>query len=300
MASNIVKSASERALKYVSGASRIKLQDLRDNPGARVQGRQLKKAHNQMGHTIGELQQAAKPPLGWIWGDFHRPWHRMFPGEEHFNGDVNLRKEYPPLALIELQRLIDLGWIDVGERIDITTLCNTKRFRCDPGQRQYGVQLNDEGCEAFVAKVNLEVQWADEAVIAAVEKAGGTITTAFYDLGALECAVNPKKWFESGKPIPPRKAPPQSLMEYYTNPKNRGYLADPKAVQEDREELAAKYGYVLQESVGQVKETKKPNQIFVGIDSGSIVSLADKKIFAPKDETLKAYYKNDFMADWQY
>lgn len=44
--------------------------------------------HNQAGHTIGELQHAAKPPLGWIWGNFYQPWQRLFPGEEHFNGDI--------------------------------------------------------------------------------------------------------------------------------------------------------------------------------------------------------------------
>lgn len=51
--------------------------------------RQIKSSlHNQAGHTIGELQHAAKPPLGWIWGNFYQPWERLFPGEEHFNGDI--------------------------------------------------------------------------------------------------------------------------------------------------------------------------------------------------------------------
>lgn len=36
MAANKVKSATERAIAYVEKTSRIKLQDLRDNPGARV------------------------------------------------------------------------------------------------------------------------------------------------------------------------------------------------------------------------------------------------------------------------
>ncbi|CEF65526.1 39S ribosomal protein L15, mitochondrial [Strongyloides ratti] len=300
MASSSTKNAVERALKYVSSTSRIKLQDLRDNPGARVSGRQLKKAHNQHGHTIGELQHAAKPPLGWVWGDFFRPWHRMFPGEKHFNGDINLRREYPPISLIELQRLIDLNWIDTNKLIDITTLCNTRRIVIDPSQRQFGVQLNDEGGEVFVAKVNLEVQWASEYTIAMIEKNGGTIRTAYYDLNSLECAVDPKKWFLSGKPIPPRKAPPQSLMLYYTNPRNRGYLADPKEVEKDRIELAKKYGYELPDSTGKANEIKKPTEVFMGIESGSIVSLTDKKVFIPKDPILKKYYTDEYLADWQY
>lgn len=83
-----VKSATERALGYIEKTSRIKLQDLRDNPGARVDGRLLRGNHNQLGHTVGELQRSPKPPLGWIWGDFYKPWHRLFPGERSFNGDV--------------------------------------------------------------------------------------------------------------------------------------------------------------------------------------------------------------------
>uniref|UniRef100_A0A0N4ZU88 Large ribosomal subunit protein uL15m n=1 Tax=Parastrongyloides trichosuri TaxID=131310 RepID=A0A0N4ZU88_PARTI len=300
MASSNVKNATERALKYVTSASRIKLQDLRDNPGARVTGRQLKKGHNQHGHTIGELQHAAKPPLGWVWGDFFRPWHRMFPGEKHFNGDINLRKEYMPLALIELQRLIDLNWIDTNKLIDITTLCNTKQFRCDPTQRQFGVQLNNEGGEAFAAKINLEVQWASEYTIAMVEKNGGTIRTAYYDLNSLECATDPKKWFLSGKPIPPRKAPPKSLITYYTDPKNRGYLADPSEIEKCKRELAKKYGYELPVESDIKPEMKKPTEVFLGIESGSIVSLVDKKIFVPTHPTLKKYYTDEYLADWQY
>lgn len=40
--------------------------------------------------------------------------------------------------------------------------------------------------------------------------------------------------FISGKPIPRRMLPPQNLIEYYSNPKNRGYLADPDDIAEER------------------------------------------------------------------
>ncbi|PIC55578.1 hypothetical protein B9Z55_000792 [Caenorhabditis nigoni] len=86
--SQALRSAKERALQIVEKASRIRIQDARDNIGARTAGRQLKKGHNQMGHTQGALERAAKPPLGWIWGDFFRPWQRMYPGEKLFNADI--------------------------------------------------------------------------------------------------------------------------------------------------------------------------------------------------------------------
>lgn len=58
-----------------------------------------------------------------------------------------------------------------------------------------------QGADCFMAVVNLEVQWASETAIAAVEKAGGSIRIAYYDAAALEAAVDPEKWFLSGTKI---------------------------------------------------------------------------------------------------
>ncbi|VDM95185.1 unnamed protein product [Thelazia callipaeda] len=306
MASKVIKSARERALRYVKSASRLQKQDLRDNPGARTQGRQVMSSlHNQAGHTIGELQHAAKPPLGWIWGNFYLPWQRLFPGEEHFNGDINLRREYPPLSLIELQRLIDLGWLDTSSLIDITALCNTQRYQCKPSLRQFGVQLTDQGADCFVSAINLEVQWASETAIAAVERAGGRIRVAYYDAAALEAAVDPEKWFLSGKPVPRRKAPPQNLLSYYTDARRRGYLADASDLDKAEEDLAQIMGYERKPAQDSWEE-KRPDQLFLGIPSGSILSLKDRKCFAPLHPVLRKYYGLDddtgenFVADHSY
>jgi large subunit ribosomal protein L15 len=68
----------------------------------------------------------------------------------------------------------------------------------------------------------LEVQWASQTTISAVERAGGRIRLAYYDKDSLAAAVNPRAFFEKGQPIPRRKCPPHSLMAFYMNPKNRG------------------------------------------------------------------------------
>ena len=47
--------------------------------------------------------------------------------------------------------------------------------------------------------MNIEVQWASEPVIAAVERNGGVITTAYYDVHSLWAVINPEKFFEKGK-----------------------------------------------------------------------------------------------------
>jgi large subunit ribosomal protein L15 len=68
----------------------------------------------------------------------------MFPGEQHFNGDINLRREYTPVSLLELQRLIDLNWLDTSKLIDITQLCGTHLVKVNPEWRQFGIDLTDE------------------------------------------------------------------------------------------------------------------------------------------------------------
>lgn len=42
-----------------------------------------------------------------------------------------------------------------------------------------------QGADTFKAKVNIEVQLASELAIAAIEKNGGVVTTAFYDPRSL-------------------------------------------------------------------------------------------------------------------
>lgn len=48
------------------------------------------------------------------------------------------------MSLLELQRLIDLQWLDATKLIDIVALCNTKMLRCEPQLRQFGIHLTDE------------------------------------------------------------------------------------------------------------------------------------------------------------
>lgn len=43
--------------------------------------------------------------------------------------------------------------------------------------------------------MDLEVQWASQRTIAAVERAGGRIRTAYYDPKSLEAAIDAKKWY---------------------------------------------------------------------------------------------------------
>jgi large subunit ribosomal protein L15 len=133
--------------------------------------------------------------------------------------------------------------LNTNQPIDLAALCGTKIFPLRPDRNHFGFHLTSEGQDIFKAKVNVEVQWASEQTIAAVERAGGRITTAYYDLHSVIALNDPIAFFKSGKPIPRRLTPPSNLLEYYIDPANRGYLADPARVAEERQVLAQKYGY---------------------------------------------------------
>lgn len=134
----------------------------------------------------------------------------------------------------QLQLLIDTDRIDTSKPIDIVQLCNSGIYNLQPSSRQYGFQLKDEGIDKFKAKIHIEVQHASELIISAIERMGGVIRTAYYDMSALMAMKNTKAFFEKGVPIPKRMIPPQDAIEYYTDPKTRGYLADPEAISHER------------------------------------------------------------------
>jgi large subunit ribosomal protein L15 len=92
--------------------------------------------------------------------------------------------------------------------------------------------------------------------------------------------------------------PPEDAVEYYTDPKNRGYLADPDLVAEERFKLAQKYGYVLPDlkqdpdTLAMMLERKDPRQIFYGLNPGWLVNMKDRKIYEPEEERLLDYYRS--------
>lgn len=53
-------------------------------------------------------------------------------------------RQYLPISLRTLQRLIDLRRINPEKPIDLPALCNTKLFSIQPDERQFGLQLTDE------------------------------------------------------------------------------------------------------------------------------------------------------------
>ncbi|KAG0720784.1 39S ribosomal protein L15, mitochondrial [Chionoecetes opilio] len=230
--------------------------------------------------------------LGYETGN--NPFYLRFPTQNYYKGH-HLRLSYTPLCMGKLQRMIDTARLRTDRPVDVSELTATGLFSVKPYEKEGGFMLQDDGIDHFQATVNLEVQWASEAVIAAVERNGGTITVAYYDPGALLAAVDPMAFFRRGVPIPRRMLPPQNLIDYYSDPKNRGYLADPAQVAKERFILAQKYGYALPDIRSSphkemLLERKDPRQIFYGLQPGWVVSLKDKLILKPTDPELQQHY----------
>lgn len=113
-----------------------------------------------------------------------------------------MRREYIPLSMDKLQLMIDLDRLDTSKPIDLVQLCNSGFFDLKPDTRQYGFALTDDGIEKFKGKINIEVQHASELIISTIERNGGVIRTAYFDVQALMAMRNPKKFFATGVPIP--------------------------------------------------------------------------------------------------
>jgi len=147
--------------------------------------------------------------------------------------------------------------------------------------------------------VNIEVQYASERSIAAVEKAGGAISTRFYDLTSVSAMIDPEGHFRRGLVIPRCKLPPKDAVAYYTDAANRGYLADMAQIMRARLQLSQKYGYRLPEVVPgdwlhkSLVNRKDPFQIWFGLEPGWTVNLADRCIMKPTDTDMKQYFSGD-------
>jgi large subunit ribosomal protein L15 len=71
--------------------------------------------------------------------------------------------------------------------------------------------------------INIEVSQASAGAIEAVEKAGGSIKSVFYNRLGLRVLLKPHKF--DGQPLPQKARPPPKKIGYYTNYANRGYLS---------------------------------------------------------------------------
>lgn len=270
----------------ISRLPRIKLTDLRPD----VKPRKINKQIVVKGRE--RPRPNIKPRIGFAFGKV--PFQKKIPKYGYYR-DQHLKRQYFPFTLWQLQNMIDLGRIDPNQPIDVNAIANSRIFKMLPSEENYyGVYLLSQGANVFKARVNIEVQIADDLAIAAVEKSGGVISTTFYDRMSFENLVDPVDFFMQGQPIRKRLLPPHDLITYYTDPKKRGYLSDPELVRKERARFAMQYGYDLpditkDENYEMLCERKDPRQIFYGLSPGWLVNLYEGTVIKPKMEYLEKY-----------
>lgn len=54
------------------------------------------------------------------------------------------KREYPPISLLQLQRMIDLNRLDVSKPIDLAAICKTGLYKFTPLLKHFGINLTDE------------------------------------------------------------------------------------------------------------------------------------------------------------
>jgi large subunit ribosomal protein L15 len=149
----------------------MKLSDLRDRPGARKRGRRLGRGIGSgKGKTAGRGGKGQTARSGVSIKGFEggqMPLHRRLPKR----GFKNIfRKSYNEISLAKLQQAITAGRLDPQKTIDVEALVAAGLLR----RAKDGVRVLGTG--EISAKVGLAVAGASKSAVAAIEKAGGSVT----------------------------------------------------------------------------------------------------------------------------
>ncbi|MFL5289320.1 MAG: 50S ribosomal protein L15 [Rhodopila sp.] len=148
------------------------LNELRDNPGARLKSKRLGRGIGSgKGKTSGKGVKGQKAREGVALNGFEggqMPIYRRLPKRGFHNP---FRKEYAPVNLGTLNAAIEAGKIDAGQPITEATLISAGLA----SDGLDGVRLLGEG--AITRAITITVSGASATAKAAVEQAGGTVTT---------------------------------------------------------------------------------------------------------------------------
>jgi len=149
----------------------MKLSDLRDKPGSRKPGRRIGRGIGSgKGKTGGRGVKGQKARAGVSIKGFEggqMPLHRRLP-KRGFNNIF--RKQMNEINLDRVQAAIDAGRLDPAAPVDVAALVKAGLLR----RPKDGVRLLGSG--AITAKVAFSVAGASKSAVAAVEKAGGSVT----------------------------------------------------------------------------------------------------------------------------
>jgi large subunit ribosomal protein L15 len=149
----------------------MKLTELNDRPGARKTRRRVGRGIGSgKGKTAGRGGKGQTARTGVAINGFEggqMPLHRRLP-KRGFNNIF--RKEHNEVNLGRVQQAIDAGKLDPAATVDVEALVKAGVLR----RARNGVRLLGSG--EIKAKVAFTVAGASKSAVAAVEKAGGSVT----------------------------------------------------------------------------------------------------------------------------
>jgi large subunit ribosomal protein L15 len=149
----------------------MRLNELRDNPGARRDVKRLGRGIGSgKGKTAGHGVKGQKARSGVAINGFEggqMPVYRRLP-KRGFNNPT--RRDFAIVNTGRIQRAIDAGKLDVDKPVTIEVL----RAAGLAGKSRDGVRLLAKG--ELKAKLSIEITAASQAAVGAVEAAGGSIT----------------------------------------------------------------------------------------------------------------------------
>ncbi|MEO5338191.1 MAG: 50S ribosomal protein L15 [Magnetospirillum sp. WYHS-4] len=149
----------------------MKLNQLRDNPGAREARKRVGRGIGSgLGKTSGKGHKGQKARSGVALAGFEggqMPLYRRLPKR----GFKNIfAKDFAVVNTGRLQQAVDDGRLDAGKPVNASVLAAAGLV----GRVRDGVRLLAKG--GITAKLTIEVAGASKAAVAAVEKAGGSVT----------------------------------------------------------------------------------------------------------------------------
>ena len=161
----------------------MKLNELRDNPGARLKFKRIGRGIGSgKGKTSGRGVKGQKARTGVSLNGFEGgqlPLYRRVPKR----GFVNIfRKEYAPLNIGTLDKAIEEGRLAAGQPIDEDALKAAGLVRSSGKLAGVRLLAKGEGKRAIA----ITVSGASAAAIAAVEAAGGSVTVTVAKAEAAE------------------------------------------------------------------------------------------------------------------
>ncbi|HEX5327807.1 MAG TPA: 50S ribosomal protein L15 [Acetobacteraceae bacterium] len=151
----------------------MNLNELRDNPGARLKSKRLGRGIGSgKGKTSGKGVKGQKARTGVALNGFEggqMPIYRRLPKRGFFNP---FRKVYAPVNLGALEAAIAAGRLDAGQPI---TEDGMRSAGLGGGRKVAGIRLLAIG--EISRALTITVSGASAAAIEAVQQAGGTVTT---------------------------------------------------------------------------------------------------------------------------